>query len=129
MTKAIILQTGEVVTLRPTVNKDSDRQFFEVIESNHRVVKKEDIYIVENFWEFLEQYMTDYYHDQRVADSDDIECCLASEASDEKLEYVLKNFGRTPEQWLIEQIKLDDDMFREAVHNFMSQKKQSQASE
>lgn len=119
MTKAIILKTGEVVTLRPTVNKDEDRQYYEILEDNHRVLMKQDIYIVEELWSFIEQHLPDYYHDERVADSDDIECCLASEANDEKLERVKRDFGVTPEQWIIEQTRIDDELFREAAANFI----------
>lgn len=119
MTKAIILKTGEVVTLRPTVNKDEDKQYYEILEDNHRVLMKQDIYIVEELWSFIEQYLPDYYHDERVADSDDIECCLASEANDEKLERVKRDFGVTPEQWIIEQTRIDDELFREAAANFI----------
>lgn len=116
MTKAIIIKTGEVVTLR-NFQPDKTIFTFAILEDN-RVLKVTDIYILRDKWEFLTTFMNDYYHDQRVADSDDIECCLKGEADAEKLQRVKDSFGNTPERWEVAQIEIERELLEEAAYNF-----------
>lgn len=118
-TKAIVKHTGEVVTLRKrTIKTEARGQMYEILEDNHRVFFEDDLFIIEDLWEFFEQYLTDYTRDERVALHDDIECCLCSEADDDKLNRVKCECGNSPEDWLREQCRIEQELIAEAVYNF-----------
>lgn len=120
--KAIVKYTGEIVTLSFLDREAKPERAYYILEDVTRTIAESDLFIIEDFWEFLTEHMTDYYRDQRVADSDDIECCLFGEADEDKLQRVRDSYGDTPEQWLCAQIAIDREMLEEAVHNFMSKK-------
>lgn len=115
--KAIVRATGEVVTLR-----NHTERYTEILEDNHRVFHVEDLYIIEDFWAFLEQYLNNYSQDDDVALHDDIECALTGEADDEKLERVcVRCNSKKPEDWLRVQLSLERELMKEAARNFNEQ--------
>lgn len=123
--KAIIKSTGEVVTLvKPCSAPKSEARgkLFDILEDNHRHFFEDELHIIDDEWEFIEANLPGYYQDERVAQSDDIQCCLDAEADDEKLKRVRFLFGDTPEEWECSQIKIDRELLDEAVEHFMSNK-------
>lgn len=123
--KAIIKSTGEVVTLveRFDAPKCVTRgRLFDCLEDTHRHLWENELHIIDDEWEFIEANLPGYYQDERVAQSDDIQCCLDAEADDEKLKRVRHLFGNTPEEWERAQIKIDRELLDEAVEHFMSKK-------
>lgn len=125
MTKAIIKQTGEIVTpvITPNTPRSEARgRLLDILEDNHRHFFEDELHIIDDLWEFIGANLPGYSQDERVAQSDDIECCLSAEADDEKLMRVREQFGNTPEEWERAQIEIDRELLDEAVEHFMSAK-------
>ena len=122
-TKAIILSTGEIVTPVKTCNTlktEARGVLFDILEDRHRHFFEDELHVIEDLWGFIEKHLPGYYHDERVAQSDDLQCCLDAEADDEKLKRVCYLFGDTPEEWERAQLKIDRELLEEAVEHFMS---------
>ncbi len=115
--KAIVIATGEIVTLHLKTEKDGDTTY-SILEDVNREFIPDELRIIDDNWTFIEKWHPDYYHCDEVADSDDIQCCLDGEADEEKLERVKESFGNTPEQWKCAQIEIDADLLNRAVDNF-----------
>lgn len=121
--KAIVKSTGELVTLimhRKTFKSQSRGELFDILEDNHRHIFEEDLFIIEDEWEFIGKYLPGYSSDERVAQSDDISCCLDAEADDEKLLRVRRLFGETPEEWQRAQIEIDRELLEDSARNYMT---------
>lgn len=118
MKKAVVVSTGEIVTLA-NYDQDDIKECYEILEDNHRVIKTSDLNIIPDVWLFIETHLPGYSSDERVASSDDIQCCLDGEADDEKLARVVEQFGKTPEEWQCAQIQIDKELFEEAVENMV----------
>lgn len=123
MKKAIILKTGEVITVY-------DRKF-EVVDFGHiyvaldavnNVFDAEELHIIEDTQAFIKENLPDYNTNEMVALSDDIQCCLDSEATDNKIANVISQCGRHVEDWQCAQIRIDRELLEEATRNFISQK-------
>lgn len=123
MKKAIILKTGEVITVY-------DRKF-EVVDFGHiyvaldavnNVFDAEELHIIEDTQAFIEENLPDYNTNEMVALSDDIQCCLDSEGTPHKFENVINNCGRHIEDWECAQIRIERELLEEAASNFIAQK-------
>lgn len=122
--KAIIKATGKIVSLvTPCDQLKSEQQgrLFDILEDRQRHVFESELHIIDDLWAFIEKYLPSYYHDARVAYSDDIQCCLDAEADDEKLTRVKRMFGNTPEEWECAQIRIDRELLEEAVEVFTAE--------
>lgn len=122
-TKAIIIATGEIVTpIKPCEPLISETRglLFDILEDVHRHFFEDELYIICDKWEFIEANLSGYYQDERVTQSDDIQCCLAAEADEDTLMRVRQLFGDTPEEWECAQLKIDRKLLEEAVEHFMS---------
>ena len=115
--KAIVIATGEIVTLHFKNEKDGETTY-SILEDVNREFIPDELRIIDDNWTFIEKWHPNYYHCDYVADSDDIQCCLDGEADEEKLERVKESFGNTPEQWKCAQIEIDADLLERAVDNF-----------
>lgn len=114
--KAIVLATGEIVTINNQKDKNDDI-VYTILEDVHREFIADELRIIENKWDFIMKWHPDYNCDE-VAFSDDIECCLSGEAEEDRLETVKAMFGKTPEQWEIAQIEIDAGLLDESVDNY-----------
>lgn len=122
-TKAIIIATGEIVTLvKPCEQLKSEARglLFDILEDRHRHFFEDELHVIDDIWVFIERHLPGYYQDERVAQSDDIQCCLDAEADEDKLMRVRYLFGNMPEEWECAQIKIDRELLDEAVEHFMS---------
>jgi hypothetical protein len=122
MKKAIILKTGEVISLY-------DRKF-EVVDFGHiyvaidaanNVFDEKELHIIEDTQAFIEENLPDYNTNTNVTLSDDIQCCLDCEAPDYKIENVISQCGQHVEDWESAQIRIDRELLEEAARNFVSQ--------
>lgn len=122
MKKAIILKTGEVISLY-------DRKF-EVVDFGHiyvaidaanNVFDEKELHIIEDTQAFIEENLPDYNTNTNVTLSDDIQCCLDCEAPDYKIENVISQCGHHVEDWESAQIRIDRELLEEAARNFVSQ--------
>ena len=122
MKKAIILKTGEVISLY-------DRKF-EVVDFGHiyvaidaanNVFDEKELHIIEDTQAFIEENLPDYNTNTNVTLSDDIQCCLDCEAPDYKIENVISQCGQHVEDWQSAQIRIDRELLEEAARNFVSQ--------
>lgn len=122
MKKAIILKTGEVISIY-------DRKF-EVVDFGHiyvaidaanNVFDAEELHIIEDTLTFIEENLPDYNTNTKVTLSDDIQCCLDCEAPDYKIENVISQCGQHVEDWASAQIRIDRELLEEAARNFVSQ--------
>lgn len=122
MKKAIILKTGEVISLY-------DRKF-EVVDFGHiyvaidaanNVFDEKELHIIEDTQAFIEENLPDYNTNTNVTLSDDIQCCLNCEAPDYKIENVISQCGQHVEYWESAQIRIDRELLEEAARNFISQ--------
>lgn len=122
MKKAIILKTGEVISLY-------DRKF-EVVDFGHiyvaidaanNVFDEKELHIIEDTQAFIEENLPDYNTNTNVTLSDDIQCCLDCEAPDYKIENVISQCGQHVEDWESAQIRIDRELLEEAARNFISQ--------
>lgn len=116
-TKAIVRASGEIVTLR-NKKKEFNDTYYTILEDTKRRFIPDEIRIINNTWEFIEQWHPDYYHCDEVAFSDDIQCCLDGEADEEKIVRVKEMFGDTPEQWECAQLEIDAQLLESSVENF-----------
>ena len=82
--KAIVLATGEIVTINNQKDKNDDI-VYTILEDVHREFIADELRIIENKWDFIAKWHPDYNCDE-VAFSDDIECCLSGEAEEDRLE-------------------------------------------
>lgn len=114
--KAIVLATGEIVTINRSKEID-DETIYTILEDVNREFIAEELRIIDNKWSFIMKWHPDYNCDE-VAYSDDIDCCLAGEADEERLERVKALFGKTPERWQTAQIEIDADLLDESVDNY-----------
>ena len=80
--KAIVIATGEIVTLHLKTEKDGDTTY-SILEDVNREFIPDELRIIDDNWAFIEKWHPDYYHCDEVADSDDIQCCLDGEADEE----------------------------------------------
>ena len=122
MKKAIILKTGEVISIY-------DRKF-EVVDFGHiyvaidaanNVFDEKELHIIEDTQAFIEENLPDYNTNTNVTLSDDIQCCLDCEAPDYKIENVISQCGQHVEDWESAQIRIDRELLEEAARNFVSQ--------
>ncbi|MGM9832274.1 MAG: hypothetical protein ACI31A_01115 [Candidatus Limisoma sp.] len=114
--KAIVLATGEIVTINCAKEEDGDT-VYTILEDVHRKFIADELRLIDDKWAFIMKWHPDYNCDE-VAYSDDIDCCLAGEADEERLESVKALFGKTPEQWQTAQIEIDADLLDESVDNY-----------
>lgn len=122
MKKAIILKTGEVISIY-------DRKF-EVVDFGHiyvaidaanNVFDAEELHIIEDTLTFIEENLPDYNTNTKVTLSDDIQCCLYCEAPDYKIANVISQCGKHVEDWKCARIRIDRELLEEAARNFISQ--------
>lgn len=122
MKKAIILKTGEVISIY-------DRKF-EVVDFGHiyvaidaanNVFDAEELHIIEDTLTFIEENLPDYNTNTKVTLSDDIQCCLDCEAPDYKIANVISQCGKHVEDWKYARIRIDRELLEEAARNFISQ--------
>lgn len=124
-TKAIIIATGEIVTpVKRCEQQKSEAHglLLEILEDRSRYYLEDELHIIDDLWAFIEKYLPGYYQDDRVAYSDDLQCCLDAEADEDKLMRVRQLFGDTPEEWERAQLKIDRELLEEAVEHFVSKK-------
>ena len=122
MKKAIILKTGEVITVY-------DRKFevvdfghiYVAIDATNNVFDAEELHIIEDTQAFIEENLPDYNTNNKVTLSDDIQCCLDCEAPDYKIAHVISQCGQHVEDWECAQIRIDRELLEEAARNFISQ--------
>lgn len=122
MKKAIILKTGEVISIY-------DRQFvidfgriYVAIDAANKVFEAEELHIIDDTQTFIEKNLPDYSTNDNVALSDDIQCCIDGEANREKIANVISQCGKHVEDWECEQIRITRELLEEAARNFISQK-------
>lgn len=121
--KAIVKKTGEVVNLSRWRIKDesTDEISYETIEDGTEYSAKELDRLASyegSLWVFIPKYLPDYYSNDNVALSDDIECALTGEADSDKLQRLKDNIGSNAFDWLREQIRIDTVLFEEAARNY-----------
>ena len=122
MKKAIILKTGEVISIY-------DRKFevvdfghiYVAIDATNNVFDAEELHIIEDTQAFVEENLPDYNTNNKVTLSDDIQCCLDCEAPDYKIAHVISQCGQHVEDWECAQIRIDRELLEEAARNFISQ--------
>lgn len=123
MKKAIILNTGEVISIY-------DRKF-EVVDYGHiyvaidainNVFDETELHVIDDTQAFIEENLPDYNTNTNVTLSDDIRCCLDGEGAPHKFENVINNCGRHIEDWECAQIRIERELLEEAASNFISQK-------
>lgn len=114
--KAIVLATGEIVTINSAKENDGDT-VYTILEDVNRKFIADELRLIDDKWTFITKWHPDYNCDE-VAYSDDIDCCLAGEADEEKLERVKALFGETPERWQTAQIEIDAELLDESVDNY-----------
>lgn len=123
MKKAIILKTGEVISIydRTFEAKDFGR-IFVAIDADNNIFAEEELHVIEDTQTFIEDYLPDYSQNEQVTLSDDIECCVSGEGTELKLRNVITNCGKHVEDWEAAQIRIDRELLEEAAKNFTSQK-------
>lgn len=126
LTKAIVKATGEVVSLSSYRRIDEDGTvIFPVLEDPTRIFSGHEIDLLSawegSLWEFIACFLQDYSWNEDVALSDDIECALTLEADTEKLQRVKDRCGATASDWLRKQIRIDNELFDEAAHEYWRQ--------
>ena len=122
MKKAIILKTGEVISIY-------DRKFevvdfghiYVAIDATNNVFDAEELHIIEDTQAFIKENLPDYNTNNKVTLSDDIQCCLDCEAPDYKIAHVISQCGQHVEDWECAQIRIDRELLEEAARNFISQ--------
>ena len=122
MKKAIILKTGEVISIY-------DRKFevvdfghiYVAIDATNNVFDAEELHIIEDTQAFIEENLPDYNTNNKVTLSDDIQCCLDCEAPYYKIAHVISQYGQHVEDWECAQIRIDRELLEEAARNFISQ--------
>lgn len=123
MKKAIILKTGEVITVY-------DRKFevvgfghiYVALDAINNVFDETELHVIDDTQAFIEENLPDYNTNTNVTLSDDIQCCLDGEGAPHKFENVINNCGRHIEDWQCAQIRIDRELLEEATRNFISQK-------
>lgn len=125
--KAIVKKTGEVVNLSHWRIKDesTDEISYETIEDGTEYSAKELDRLASyegSLWVFIPKYLPDYYSNDNVALSDDIECALTGEADNDKLQHLKDCVGSDAFDWLREQIRIDTELFEEAARNYWEKK-------
>lgn len=122
MKKAIILKTGEVISLY-------DRKF-EVVDFGHiyvaidapnNVFDAEELHIIEDKQTFIEENLPDYNTNDKVTLIDDIQCCIDGEGVSHKYDNVISNCGKHVEDWEVAQIRIERELLEEAALNFIRQ--------
>ena len=99
MKKAIILKTGEVISIY-------DRKFevvdfghiYVAIDATNNVFDAEELHIIEDTQAFIEENLPDY-----------------------KIAHVISQCGQHVEDWECAQIRIDRELLEEAARNFISQ--------
>lgn len=123
MKKAIILKTGEVISIY-------DRKF-EVVDFGHiyiaidaanNVFDAEELHIIEDKHTFIEEWLPDYNTNDKVKLIDDIQCCVDGESVPHKSDSVISNCGKHVEDWEAAQIRFERELLEEAAQNFIRQK-------
>lgn len=122
--KAIVKKTGAIVTTFGAANpniKNGHQADFHILEDTEVSYNERELDFINDIWAFIEKYLDNYYQDERVALSDDIQCCLDAEADAWKLERVIAQCGRAPEEWEREQLRIDLELLNEAADNYYRQ--------
>lgn len=125
--KAIVKKTGKVVNLSRFRIKDehSGVVSYNTIEDGKEYAVEELDRFEEyegSLWVFILEFLPDYYSNDNVALSDDIECAFAGEADNDKLQRLKDCFGSDASDWLQEQIRIDIAMFEEAARKYWKEK-------
>ena len=115
--KAIVIATGEIVTLHYSKERDGD-VYYAILEDANRLFIPDELKIIDDKWSFIFKWLPNYNFNEKVSQSDDLQCCIDGEADAEKLERVKKSFGNTPEKWMCAQLEIDAFLLDEAVDNF-----------
>lgn len=121
--KAVVKKTGKVVNLsRFRIKDESTNEIsYETIEDGTKYSAKELDRLAGyegSLWVFIPKYLPDYYSNDNVALSDDIECAFAGEADNDKLQHLKDSIGSDAFDWLWEQIRIDTALFEEAARNY-----------
>lgn len=119
--QAIIIKTGEVVKLTGRTYETQTGTLHETSEAeNGTLYHTDELEMIDDgdYWTFIERWLPDYSRNSDVAASDDLTCALDGEADEERLAYVRKCYGDTPEEWCAELERIDTMLFEQSIREY-----------
>ena len=119
MKKALIINTGEVISIVEVIKTTNDGTIFRDVATGKTYYDREiQIFDDSGVTDFIEKWHPDYYHSDMIAWIDDLHCALANECDDEKLSRIKATWGSTPSSWLSELINLESAAYSRALARF-----------
>ncbi len=79
-------------------------------------------------WEFIAEWLPDYYQNDDVAYSNDLDCYIHGESENSQFERLQKEFPEVADA-IEEQRKVDSRLFIEAYQNYVKSPKQEETTE
>ena len=116
--KAQVKSSGEVIEVDNPIDSKNGA-LWHISGSQNCILEHElRFFSLGDMWKFIETWHPDYSHSDEIAWIDDLDCALAGECDDEKLESIKRNWGHTPSDWLRNKLKLESDVFSRSLHNY-----------